>query len=187
MDRKDARMKKIAIFLTLLAALNAVNNDEVFGLYENGEYKKVCSGHIEQFCRKSNDEAVINVYASSCLRSDQINKLTYPISKLIKSKEARENAAYFSNIMFQKKLLYHAIIDNVDISYVRLPKSDYILSMIFDKFVKGKYQKEGEKYIFKEENDDTFYEITQEFSNDITKLILKIYKDDELVGKKEYW
>ena len=89
--------------------------------------------------------------------------------------------------MFQKKLLYHAIIDNVDISYVRLPKSDYILSMIFDKFVKGKYQKEGEKYIFQEENDDTFYEITQEFSNDITKLILKIYKDDELVGKKEYW
>ena len=187
MDRKDARMKKIAIFLTLLAALNAVNNDEVFGLYENGEYKKVCSGHIEQFCRKSNDEAIINVYASSCLRSDQINKLTYPISKLIKSKEARENAAYFSNIMFQKKLLYHAIIDSVDISYVRLPKSDYILSMIFDKFVKGKYQKEGEKYIFQEENDDTFYEITQEFSNDITKLILKIYKDDELAGKKEYW
>ena len=187
MDRKDEKMKKVTMIFSLALILQAITNDEIIDMYENGEYEKVCSIKVEQFYRKTNDEAIINIYASSCLRSDQINKLSYPISKLVKSKEARENAAYFSNIMFQKKLLYHAIIDGVDISYVRLPKSDYILSMIFDKFVKNQYEKDGYKYIFREENDDTFYEITQVKSEGITKLILKIYKDDKLIGIKEYW
>lgn len=187
MDKKDEKMKKILLFLSIAMSLKAVTSEEIFDWYENGEYEKVCSVKVEQFYRKTNDEAIINVYASSCLRSDQINKLSHPVSKLVKTRESRENAAYFSNILFQKKLLYHAIIDGVDISYIRLPKSDYILSMIFDKFVKNHYEKDGNKYLFKDENDDTFYEITTAVKDGLTKLVLKIYKDDELIGKKEYW
>ena len=41
----------------------------------------------------------------------------------------------YVELAYQKKLLYYALANSKDISYVNLPSTDYILSKIFTKFV----------------------------------------------------
>ena len=88
--------------------------------------------------------------------------------------------------MFKKKLLLHALLDGTDISYIRLPKSDYILSFIFDKFVKKEYVEELGTFIFEEPNSDTRYELNTSFGANSPKMILKIFKNDDLTLQIEY-
>lgn len=77
------------------------------------------------------------------------------------------------------------MIDGVDISYIRLPKSDYILSFLFDKFVKKEYVEELGTFIFEEPNSDTRYEISPT-NGQIPKLVLKIFKNNDLKSQIEY-
>ncbi len=82
--------------------------------------------------------------------------------------------------------MLHAILDGADISYIRLPKSDYILSFIFDKFVKKEYIEELGVFIFEEPNSDTRYELSAIVSSNFAKMILKIFKNDDLTSQIEY-
>ena len=77
-------------------------------------------------------------------------------------------------------------MDGADISYIRLPKSDYILSFIFDKFVKKEYVEELGVFIFEEPNSDTRYELSTIVSPNFAKMILKIFKNDDLTSQIEY-
>ena len=79
-----------------------------------------------------------------------------------------------------------AILDGADISYIRLPKSDYILSFIFDKFVKKEYVEELGVFIFEEPNSDTRYELSAIAGSNFAKMILKIFKNDDLTSQIEY-
>lgn len=181
----------IRSFMFLLClGLSAFGLDlaEIRNLFEAKNYRQVCSNSVEKLFKQTNDEALMNMYAISCLKINEINRLAIPMFKMVRSKEARENAAYFANILFKKKLLYHAVIDNVDISYIRLPKSDYILSTIFDKFVEKQYEIDGDSYFFKEPNSDTYYELGKNSDyGDVVRLFLKTYKNDELISEVEYW
>lgn len=179
-------MRKILLLFAFFINAFALSTSEILSLYDSGQYRQVCSNAVEKFFKENNDEAVINMYASSCLKIHEINRLSTPIFKLVRTKSARENAAYFADILFKKKLLYHAVIDDVDISYIRLPRSDYILSMIFDKFVKKEYEKDGDVYVFKEPNSDTYYELAKS-DDEVQRLILRIYKNDDVVSEIEYW
>ncbi|MBE3605514.1 hypothetical protein CCAL13119_00880 [Campylobacter sp. RM13119] len=180
-------MKKILLILLTVINLFAINQQEIEELFSNGEYRKVCSNQVENFFKKTSDESIMSIYGISCLNIHELNRLASPMFKLVKTKEARENAAYFADILFKKKLLYHALIDNVDISYIRLPKSDYILSFIFDKFVKKEYILDGDEYIFKEKNSSTHYTLNVLKESQTNKIILKTFKDDELKSQIEYW
>ena len=82
--------------------------------------------------------------------------------------------------------MLHAILDGADISYIRLPKSDYILSFIFDKFVKKEYVEELGVFIFEEPNSDTRYELSAIVGPNFAKMILKIFKNDDLTSQIEY-
>lgn len=179
-----------SVLLLFLASVNifAITMSDIVSLYNSQNYRQVCSNAVEKFFRDTNDEAVMNMYATSCLKIHEINRLAIASFKLVKTKEARENAAYFADIIFKKKLLYYAVIDGVDISYIRLPKSDYILSMIFDRFVKKEYEKDGDVYVFKEPNSDTYYELGKSYEEaEVMRIYIKTYKNEELISEVEYW
>lgn len=177
-------MRFLIVFLICLN-LNAISQNEIVDLYENEEYDKICQPNVVELFSKSKDEYIANLYAKSCLKTDKINRLTTAIIELFRTKKSRENSAFLTTILFQKKLLYHAVIDNVDISYIRLPKIDYPLSKVFHKFVSKDYQKRDNVFIFKD--DDKIYELFVRDSGGIKKLILNTLKDDIIIDSKSFW
>ncbi|QKF63133.1 hypothetical protein CMCT_0997 [Campylobacter mucosalis] len=151
------------------------------------DYKAVCSIEAQSIVANTSNEGIINMYGIACLKTHMINALALPAAKLRYTPQARQNSAYFADILLKKKLLLHALIDNVDISYVRLAKSDYILSMIFDRYVKGDFNVVNDSLIFEEQNSDTFYEIEIFAENLPPKITLKTYKDNQIISTIEYY
>ena len=113
------------------------------------------------------------MYAKACLKMDKVNELVVPTVMLYKTKEARENASLYSTIIFQKKMLYLALCDGVDISYIRTPKINYILSEIFDKFTERAYVKKSDTYVFTLENGERAELFIKE-EEEVKKLLISI-------------
>ena len=178
-------MKFFVIFLVFVCEVFAVSLTEIRDDFNSANYAKVCNQKVEDFLKTQNNEEQISMFGIACIKMNDLNRLATPIDKLVKSEKSRENAAYFAGILFKKKLLFHAMIDGVDISYIRLPKSDYILSFLFDKFVKKEYVEELGTFIFEEPNSDTRYEISPT-NGQIPKLVLKIFKNNDLKSQIEY-
>ena len=100
------------------------------------------------------------------------------------SKKARQNAAYISTIVFQKKLLYHALIDGVPLDAVRLPLTDHPLSIIFDRYSRGEYTKEGNRWIF--DGPGQRFEMELVDQKTLPKIHLKEFHNQE-VAEHYYW
>ncbi len=181
----------IKIVLALIMALNflfATNLNDIKILYGNKKFSKVCTKSGEIYQNYKSNEEFLNIFAASCLNSDMINRMVLPIIKLYKTKKARENAVYFSTILFEKKLLYYALSDDIDISYVNLPKTDYILSRIFDKFVKGEYDLRNSSYWFSDDNNSNLsYKLSLEERNGVKKMYLRTYRGHKIIKVRIYW
>ncbi len=176
------------ILILLSTLLSAVDKEGLIKLYKEKNYRKVCLKAGDLYTKYRNNEKFLNMYAHSCLEVDMVNRTILPIIKLHKTAQARENAAYYATILFQKKLLYHALIDGVDISYVNLPKTDYILSIVFDKFVNGDYSYKNDAYWFiDEENSDISYKLSVETHQKTKKIFLRTYKDGKMTKERTYW
>lgn len=182
-------IKKIIILFFILINISLAKTlDDIKDLYLNGKYTKACSMSGRLYLVYRNDEVFLNLFGDSCLRADMLNRLMLPIIKLYKTKSARENAAYFSTILYEKKMLYHALCDGVDISYINLPKTNYILSKIFDKFIRGKYDLKHGSYWFSDDTDiDTKYKLSIEKKNKIKKMYLRTYKNNKIIKTRIYW
>lgn len=182
-------IKKICLFFVLLTiTLNATNKEDLIKLYKNNEFRKVCIKSGDLYQKFKDDEDFLSMYAKSCLNEDMINRTLLPMIKLHKSQESRENSAYFATILFQKKLLYHALVDDIDISYVNLPKTKYILSIIFNKFVSGDYNYKNSVYWFKDDNNNELtYSLSAETHQKVKKIFLRTYKNDVLDKVRTYW
>ena len=109
-----------------------------------------------------------------------------PTVMLYKTKEARENASLYSTIIFQKKMLYLALCDGVDISYIRTPKINYILSEIFDKFTEKAYVKKSDTYVFTLESGERAELFIKE-EEEVKKMVVALYTGDKLSSIKIYW
>ncbi len=182
-------IKKIIILSLLILNYSVASNlDDVKNLFAQKKYSETCTKSAKIYQEYRNNKQFINIFAKSCLESDMINRLVLPIIKLYRTKEDRENAAYFSTILFQKKLLYYALSDDIDISYVNLPKTDYILSKIFDKYVKGEYNLKNGSYWFNDSiNHDLTYKLSIEERNKIKKMYLRTYKNGKIIKVRTYW
>ena len=89
-------------------------------------------------------------------------------------------------ILFQKKMLYLALVDGFDISNIRTPKVNYILSNVFDEFVKGNFKKDGDKFIFN--IDDKKTELLIRDEENIKKMVILIYDaKGKIESIKMYW
>lgn len=164
----------------------ALEVEDVKKFYENQEYEKICTDEVANFYTKWHDEGLTNMYAHSCLNLDMLNRLIIPIVQLHKSESSRANASYYATVLTQKKLLYYSLIDNIDISYVRLPKTGYILSNIFERYTKKEYEKDGDVFIFNEKN-DIVYKLSLTKNGNTIKMVLKTYQNDTLMKTRYYW
>lgn len=182
-------MNKILFLICFLfVSLFAADKNYIVNLYKKGRYARACVEFGKIYTKYKADENFLNLFAYSCLKSDHINRMVLPIIKLNGSPSARANAAYFTTILYQKKLLYNALIDGVDISYVKLPKTDYILSEIFCKYVKKDYVKKNGNYLFKDDKDNSLtHEMSVEKEDNIQKIYIKSYKDGKIIKTRSYW
>ncbi|WP_200764094.1 hypothetical protein [Nitrosophilus alvini] len=175
-----------AIFISGFA--KKITIKDVVDYYNKGYYQKACLEGNQIFNKIKKNEDLVTLYAFSCLKADYIDRLAVPIIALRKTKRARANAAYFSAILMQKKLLYHALLDNIDISGLKLPETDYILSKIFTMFTKKEYDKKNGIYVFKDPDDSEItYKMYIDQGRNHKKIVILKFKKDKLIKKYQYW
>jgi len=99
-------MIKLLLLLFLTLSLYANSKQDMLSLYKDSKFKESCDIGYEEGYKNKYDEEFMTIYASACLKSDYINRLSMPVSILRKTKESRANAAYFSIILMQKKQIH---------------------------------------------------------------------------------
>jgi len=179
---------KIILILLLSISLYADIKRDMFNLYQNKKFEDVCSMGFDHFKRNKSDEEFVSLYAFACLKSDYIDRLAIPTAVLKFTKESRANSAYFSVILMQKKLLYHALLDNYDISQYSLPTTGYVLSKVFDLYSKlGKHDTRV-FYLFEDPLDSKItYKLYLTRDSKVTKMIIEEFYDTIAIKRHIYW
>jgi hypothetical protein len=179
---------KLLLTLVLVLNLYANTKQNMFNLYQNKKYEKVCQLGFNNFKNNKRDEEFVSLYAFSCLNSDYIDRLAVPTAVLKFSREARANSAYFSVILMQKKLLYHALVDNYDLSKFSLPTTDYVLSRVFDLYSKiGKHEPRA-FYLFEDPNDTKLtYKLYLVRDYKLNKIVIEEFYDRITIKRHVYW
>ncbi len=179
---------KIFIALLLAFSLHADAKKELLHLFQNKQYEEACNFGFKNFSDNSKDEEYVSLYSFSCLNIDYIDRLSVAITTLKYSKEGRANASYFSTILLQKKLLYHAMLDDYDITSLNLPKTDYVLSKVFDFYTKKTDSEKKEYYIFEDENDAALkYKLYILKDGKIDKVVIEEFYNSVSIKKHIYW
>lgn len=179
---------KIVLFFLLAISLYADLKQDMFALYENEKYKDVCNKGFTKLYPNKKDEEFVTLYALSCLKSDYIDRLSIPIAILKQSAEARANSAYFSVILMQKKLLYHSLVDNYNLSELRLPTTDYVLSKVFDLYSKLPKHTPRAYYLLEDKDDKKLsYKLYISTQNRIEKIIIEEFYDTIKIKHHIYW
>ena len=180
-------MRFLILFFLFINA-HATVKERMYQLYQNEEYAKACKTGYDYFKKHKNDETYVSLYAFSCLKSDYIDRLARAITALKFSKEARKNAAYFSTILMQKKLLYYSLVDGYQLSQFKLPTTDYVLSKVFDLYSKVDEKKRKKFYIFKDPDDSKLiYKLYLLKQGNINKIIIEEYYDTIKIKRHIYW
>lgn len=180
---------KILIIIFIVINSHAYDiKKNMLNLYENKKFKEVCSIGFNNFNSNVNDEEYISLYAFACLNVDYIDRLPIAITALRSSKEARSNASYFSIIYMQKKLLYHALLDSYDLKSLNLPTTSYILSRVFDLYVKLGNHAQQQSYLLKDENDSRIsYKLYTIKDKYLDKIVIEELYDSLTIAQHIYW
>lgn len=179
---------KIILALILAITLYADIKRDMFNLYQNKKYEDVCSMGFDHFQQNKRDEEFVSLYAFSCLNSDYIDRLAIPISVLKFTKESRANSAYFSVILMQKKLLYHALLDNYDLSSYVLPTTDYVLSKVFELYAQLGKHKPRTFYLFEDpKNPKITYKLYLSHDYKVTQMVIEEFYDSIALKHHIYW
>ncbi len=122
-------------FLTLFAKENPYKATILY--YQLKNYEKACEIGIKNLI---DNEAFLSLVGDACARENKIDNLSKILPFLKSSKEYRENRSYFTTLLLQKSLLLEFIEDDIDISYLRFPKTPHILSKVFQKIADKKFK-----------------------------------------------
>jgi hypothetical protein len=179
---------KIILLLLLFITLYANVKQDMLSLFQNNKYDESCNLGFESFKDYKQDDEFLSLYAFSCLHSDYIDRLAIPVAMLKYSKEARANAAYFSIILMQKKLLYHALVDDYELLSLNLPTTDYVLSKVFDYYIKlGKHDKRA-VYMFNDAVDKKLtYKLYVVQDGTLSKMVIEEFYDTIALKTHIYW
>ncbi len=165
-------MKLFMSLLLLLSFLGASGYDKLFENYKKGNYKKVCFDGKKIL--KGKPSSFLSLVGYACTQEDNIYILYDIVKKLKKTEADRENASYFATLILEKKLIYQFMMDGIDLSNLLMPKTDHILSRVFDKLSQKSY-KLLDKSNNKIEIQDGEYRYILWNSNDLVK---KVYIDE---------
>ena len=182
-------MKKIALFLAITPLLLLADlKTDTYKLYQAQKYDKVCQMSEETLHQNRTDEELISIYAFSCLNVDRLDQLALPIVSLKSSAESRANAAYFSVILMQKKLLMHALSDQYDLKAIRLPTTEYVLSTVFDLYTHDTGSKQKRRYNYVDPKDPTkAYRLYVTKSGPSPKMVIEEYQNKQMTQRHIYW
>lgn len=181
-------MKTVLLSLFLILTLNAADiKTTVIEHFKKKEYAPACHKAYPIIDQYIKDENFMTLYAFSCLYADYIDRLNLPIAKLKYTKEARANAAYFSVILMQKKLLIHAMIDGNDISGLKLPTTEHILSTVFDLYQQHAVSGQS-AYEFTDTKDNrATYKLYSYSERNVHKMVIEEYYDKIMQHRHIYW
>ena len=99
--------------------------------YKEQKYKKACQRGITLIRAGEKNEEILSLVGDACARSDYINILGEIQKYQRETKNSRENASYFSILVLQKRLIIQFMHDDLDLTGLKLPKTDHILSKVF--------------------------------------------------------
>jgi len=179
---------KIVLSILVYISLFADAKDDVFNFYQNEKYEQACTLGHKWLDKNIRDDEFVSLYAFSCLYSDYIDRLAIPISVLKFSRESRSNSAYFSVILMQKKLLYHSLVDAYNLTKLKLPTTDYILSKVFDLYSALGVHEHRTMYIFNDEkNPRVSYKLYLVKDEHLSKMVIEEYFDTISIQRHVYW
>lgn len=104
------------------------------------KYNKVCEKGSKLYYGGYRDENFVSLVGVSCSKVDRINILGMFQRSLVNSSSSRENASYFSTLVLQKRLVYQFMIDDLDLSHLKLPTSSHLLSRVFEQLANENYK-----------------------------------------------
>jgi hypothetical protein len=140
-------MKKLVLILISFSFLLSFDFKNEF-LKKN--YKEVCDKGMSKYFKGNRDEKFLSLIGVACAHSDSFNPLGYLVKDLKKTKEGRNNALYFANLIFQKKLLYSYMLDDIDIAYFKTANTSNILSFVIQAISSKRFSKVDDKILIKE-------------------------------------
>ncbi len=179
-------MRLFLLFLFFFTLAFSEELDDFYGYYKSKDFGQSCEIGGRIFYDYRFDENFVQAYGFACLAVDNIGMIANVPRYLKKTKESRQNASYFSLIMTQKKLIYQAIIDELDLKGLSFPKTDHVLSKVFEKLSSGDYTKEGTTYILSFQNGYVI-KVDKIFDGEIYKVIINEYKNNSVIKKHLYW
>jgi len=183
-------MKLLLFFLFFLSYSfgEKITTKDIINFYKNKEYRKACDYGLKIFEKFKNNEDMVSLYGVSCLKAGYVDRIGVPALLLKSSESARTNAALFSTILAQKKLLFYALFDNVDISGLVFPETDHIISKIFTLYTQKKYIREKDIFIFNDPlKKDIKYKLILLRDENPYKILILELKNDIIVNIHKFW
>lgn len=175
--------KSFFVLFALSAFVFGATKPQMEELYKRGEYAKACFAGRDAYHLNQNNEKFMMNFGNACVKSDMIDLLVLPASKLGNTPEARESSLLFYTLLMKKRLLGFALIDGKNVETINLPKIDHPLSNAFDAFVSKNYKKNGEIY---ETNDKTKMKFWLEDKAKKPKIVIEENVNGKVV-KHSYW
>lgn len=181
-------MNKFFILLMYLSttALQADITKKLYNLYQSGAYEESCAIGRNFFTKMQHDENFVSIYAFSCLKSDQIDRLNGPIMALSQTQESRANSSYFAMLVMQKKLLMQALYDNKEFNALNFPSSSHLLSKIFRFYCKDPQRETSIKTYVDPSNTRIIYKLYATESNERKTLAIDEFYDNILTMHHVY-
>ena len=170
----------LLLFSISLVFASEVNYDKLLNYYKIKNYKKTCQYAKDIFSKL--DNSFLSIVGDACAKEDDINILGIIVSKLKMTKSDRANASYFATLILEKKLIYQFANDGLDLSGLVLPKTEHILSRVFEKLAQKKYKIIQNKITI---NDKPYRYILWLSSDLPAKLYIDEYKDTLFI--KRHW
>ena len=88
----------------------------------------------------------------------------------------------------QKKLLYHSLVDGYNLSKLKLPSTDYILSKVFDLYSELGEHEARTLYIFTDKkNPRVSYKLYVINDEQLSKMVIEEYFDTISIQRHVYW
>jgi hypothetical protein len=179
---------KVVILCTLfISTLISSNLSTLYKLYETQQYKRGCDYGFKYLKKNRDSEKFLTLYGLSCLETNKIDRIATPMVKLKNGKAQRENGSYFGTILLQKQLLKQALLDKKELGKLKLPKTNFVLSKIFNLFVHKRYHLKDDIYIFQDSNNrDIEYQLYIQKMATKNYMILDIYKNNKFIKRYRY-
>lgn len=180
-------MKLLYLFLLFFSnSLYADVNQKLFDLYQKGMYIEACNYGYSLFSKQEHNEPFISLVGFSCLKSDQIDRLSPVMSALAQTPEARANSTYFALIVMQKKLLMRALYDNQSLQNLKFPSSNHLISKIFDLYIQNPKKSDIIKEYIDPTNPRQSYKVYTVQVNGLKTLAIDEYYDKILTFHHVY-